>query len=779
MSRVWALFLLACLLASVGAFAFPRPPAGSPDSAPLVVAAQATPLPLGPQIPDPGALLRRAQAWEAEGELEAALRLYAEVARLAPATEAAGRAALGMAHAFLELGQPLSATQVLSPALALLPEGERSRGEFVLADALREAGAYAAAIPFYLRYRERGTSLDDLVAERLASCYRATGAYARAAEAYERAAGSYRTLSDQVWMLEEAAADWRRAGEYGRALDALERILAVARKPWYRAQILYRAGEVLQEAGRADEAYTRWEQVLALYPDTAAASWAADALLAAGRAVEPYVVARAYRAAGRAREAIPWLEEALRQGVAPEAELRTALAEARAEAGDVEQAVAELRKLAAADPRNPAPWLRIAGLWAEVGEMERAAEAYAQTAARFPERPEGGEALWQQGQCLEEIGRAEEALSAYLALLDRFPEHRRATDAAFRAGLLLYRQGAFDRAAALLQGKEGRQALWRGLALARLGRREEAFGAWEEATAAEGYPAARARELLKGVESFGELRGRFILPRPDAGQTEAEAWLGQRLGRPVSSTLSAEVRSDPLFVRGQEWLALGYADEARAPFSLLLERFRYDGPALYALALFLQEEGLYAQSIQAAERLLALLEVKEDDVPPFLLRLVYPAPYAARVARECWWQQLDPLAFLAVVRQESLFDRYATSWAEARGLTQVIPSTGEGIAAQLGYPSFRVEDLYQPAVSLRFGAWYLGRQQAAFGGALFPALAAYNAGPGNARRWAGGTMSVTDRDLFFEAIDFTETRNYVERIYTSYWTYRRLYTVVR
>lgn len=741
-------------------------------------AAQPTPVPSS-RAPDASALLRQADIWRGEGELEAALRLYREVVGLAHGTETAGRAALGMAHALLELGEPLSATQVLSPALALLPSGERLRAEFVLADALRRAGACAAAVPFYLHYREAGTSIDDLVAERLAYCYRETGAYSQAAEEFERASGAYRSLSDQVWMLEEAAADWRRAGQYDRALGALERILAVARKPWYRAQILYRVGELLQEAGRAEEAYSRWAQALTLYPDTVGASWAADALLASGRPVEAYTVARAYRAAGRPRDAIRWLEKALEAGVALEAELRMALAEAYGEAGDVESAVAELTRLSRDDPGNPEPWLRMAALWAEARDLERAAGVYEEVAERFPARPEAAEALWQRGQCLEDLGENQEALSAYQTLLERFPDHKRATDAAFRAGLLSYREGAFEQAAGFWSWADAHLALWRGLALARLGRMEEARQAWEEATAGEGYTAARARELLGRSGNFGALRGRFILPGADAGQAEAEAWLAEQFGRPVSATLSVAVQSDPLFVRGQELLALGYGDEARGPFALLVERFRYDGPALYALALFLRAEGLHAQSIRAGEQLLTLVGKQEEDVPPFLLRIVYPAPYAERVARECWWQQLDPLAFLAMVRQESRFDRYATSWAEARGLTQVIPSTGEGIAAQLGYPSFRVEDLYRPAVSLRFGAWYLGQQQATFGGKLFPALAAYNAGPGNARRWAGGSTTVGDRDLFFEAIDFAETRDYLQRIYTSYWTYRRLYTVVR
>jgi soluble lytic murein transglycosylase len=95
---------------------------------------------------------------------------------------------------------------------------------------------------------------------------------------------------------------------------------------------------------------------------------------------------------------------------------------------------------------------------------------------------------------------------------------------------------------------------------------------------------------------------------------------------------------------------------------------------------------------------------------------------------------VPPLLLLALVRQESAFNPQAGSSAQAYGLTQVIGPTGRQIAASLGVP-WEPALLFEPASSLRFGAHYLATQLDAFDGDVLAALAAYNGGPANARRW--------------------------------------------
>src|SRR5206468_103833 len=129
---------------------------------------------------------------------------------------------------------------------------------------------------------------------------------------------------------------------------------------------------------------------------------------------------------------------------------------------------------------------------------------------------------------------------------------------------------------------------------------------------------------------------------------------------------------------------------------------------------------------------------------------------------------------LAVMRQESAFHPRARSTAAARGLMQIIPSTGRRIAEALGERLFTTQALDSPEISIRFGTWYLGRLLYKFHGNLVAAVAAYNSGPQAVTHWidvAGGKPS----DEFVEEIPFRETRNYVRHVLGNLAVYSALY----
>jgi soluble lytic murein transglycosylase len=82
--------------------------------------------------------------------------------------------------------------------------------------------------------------------------------------------------------------------------------------------------------------------------------------------------------------------------------------------------------------------------------------------------------------------------------------------------------------------------------------------------------------------------------------------------------------------------------------------------------------------------------------------------------------------------------------------------------------------LTRPAVSVRYGVWYLDKMLEQTDGDWIAALVAYNAGPGNLSRWTGDAP-IADHDLFYETIPLTEPQSYVRLIYPFYAHYRALY----
>jgi soluble lytic murein transglycosylase len=131
---------------------------------------------------------------------------------------------------------------------------------------------------------------------------------------------------------------------------------------------------------------------------------------------------------------------------------------------------------------------------------------------------------------------------------------------------------------------------------------------------------------------------------------------------------------------------------------------------------------------------------------------------------------------LAIVRTESAFDQDAMSGVGARGLMQLMPGTAQLISKQLQLP-YSVDRLTSDGIyNLTLGRAYIEKLLEDFGGSYPLAIAAYNAGPGRIRQWLhdygdprGKQIDMVD---WIEAIPFTETRLYVQRVLESVQMYR-------
>ena len=122
----------------------------------------------------------------------------------------------------------------------------------------------------------------------------------------------------------------------------------------------------------------------------------------------------------------------------------------------------------------------------------------------------------------------------------------------------------------------------------------------------------------------------------------------------------------------------------------------------------------------------------------------------------------------AITRQESSFDRAAVSSAGARGMMQLMPGTAREVSAKLGLPYSLGGLTSDPAYNIMLGTSYFSTLLDTWGGNVPLAVASYNAGTGNVRRWISqnGDPRLPGADIvrWIEAIPFSETRNYVQRV---------------
>ena len=172
---------------------------------------------------------------------------------------------------------------------------------------------------------------------------------------------------------------------------------------------------------------------------------------------------------------------------------------------------------------------------------------------------------------------------------------------------------------------------------------------------------------------------------------------------------------------------------------------------------------LLAVAVLVAAAVAAFAYMRETKPAPYA-RVVYPLAHESIVRAHARNYRLDAALVAAVIYQESRFQPDAKSPTGAIGLMQLQPTTAKGIAVRTGGSRFRVADLYNPEINVRYGCWYLRHLLDKYGEERM-ALAAYNAGQRNVDEWVAA-----DRE-----IAFAETREYVDTVLENRETYARTY----
>ncbi|HEY8377379.1 MAG TPA: lytic transglycosylase domain-containing protein, partial [Nannocystis sp.] len=157
----------------------------------------------------------------------------------------------------------------------------------------------------------------------------------------------------------------------------------------------------------------------------------------------------------------------------------------------------------------------------------------------------------------------------------------------------------------------------------------------------------------------------------------------------------------------------------------------------------------------------------------------HPRAFREVVEREAEARSFDPTHLWALMYTESRFRRHVVSSSGARGAIQIMPWTGEQLAARLGEP-FDVDALFDERHNVRLSAYYFSELLHKFHGQAALAYASYNGGPFNVARWllakgAPDAGAPLELDVFIAEIPFRETANYTRRVLEVQAAYALMY----
>ncbi len=455
-------------------------------------------------------------------------------------------------------------------------------------------------------------------------------------------------------------------------------------------------------------------------------------------------------------------------------------------------------------PRDAGDWVALARAAARAGEWRTAADA---AGAAVSAGDSTVETILAWGEWLERAGRRREALGAY-ALAGRAGQFPRArallrlgaraeADRALRAfasdqpqdpaaPVALYLAGDLTASDSVLEAVARTWPAHEYASRARLRLARAALAAADTAGAQRHYDAeiaAGGREALAARFHRAQLR----IAARDPGGREALATVARsdslgyygvlardQLQLPAPVVAPPLPRTPAPAARAVlEQLALldaaGLDAEARLLLGEVLERAWDDPDTMLDVAEGLVTQGRANLAIRLGWRAAGQLTLNH----PRVLRAIYPWPDRELVEAEAAKANLDPYLVAGLIRQESWFLATARSRAGAQGYMQLMPTTARDVARRLAVPWADGMATVGDA-NIHLGTTHLAGLLTRFGGAVVPALAAYNAGGTPVSRWLRRAPAA-DPARFIEAISYPETQGYVRAVLRHRTIYRALY----
>ncbi|WP_150539726.1 transglycosylase SLT domain-containing protein [Actinobacillus vicugnae] len=273
--------------------------------------------------------------------------------------------------------------------------------------------------------------------------------------------------------------------------------------------------------------------------------------------------------------------------------------------------------------------------------------------------------------------------------------------------------------------------------------------------------AKTEKDTAKRTQQFNKLaKERGFYPMLAAQQVAQNYQFEQ----PVIRALTAEqlAQFEPQFMRIKEWRALNRFETAKNLWAEWLKGLSFDEQL--GLSEYAKQQAWYDLAVEAT------IQAKAWDY--IALRL--PNAYSQWFDLNLMENGVAKSFAMAIARQESAWSSQAKSHANAMGLMQMLPTTAELTAKNMGLPFENGKNLFDPLSNIMLGMAHLNELNAKYPNNRILIAAAYNAGLSRVEKWLERSNGTLALDEFIASIPFYETRGYVQNVLAYDYYYQML-----
>ncbi len=394
----------------------------------------------------------------------------------------------------------------------------------------------------------------------------------------------------------------------------------------------------------------------------------------------------------------------------------------------------------------------------------------------YPSHSYADDAYFYQAQILTEQSKTDDARTKLQAQIKAYPDGDMAKDAYWMLLADLYLRELYRDAVEFVDNNlahagesdlysQGRLQYFQGRAYEKLGNKQSAIQNYLNVL--ERYPLAYYAMLSMG---------RLSQIEPSQAKLWTETYR-TKVYQPSDGLnyCFQVIQNGSEFAAAQTLAKMGLYNDAIDEIDPLVNssQARTSYEAKLARAILLQKNGRYSESARLAASLLKpAQDLPQKGYAAWLL--AYPKPWHALVSKAAPAESTLYYTAYAIMREESYYNPKAESWANARGLMQLMLPTAQSTAAQIGMDKPAAGDLFKPEIAIPIGTAYIDKLNKILVPHPMFVLPGYNAGQGNVGKWMTRFADL-DVDMYVEKIPFTEARHYAKRVGTTLWRYRWLY----